>query len=56
MVPISESSSRQFLAAVRTISSAGSTLMLSGKKNTSDGCCSAVCVDFSRPEYVPTFV
>ena len=35
MVPISESSSRQFLAAVRTNSSAGSTLMLSGKKKCS---------------------
>ena len=31
VVPISESSSSQFLAAVRTNSSAGSTLMLSGK-------------------------
>ena len=31
VVPICESSSSQFLAAVRTNSSAGSTLMLSGK-------------------------
>ena len=37
VVPISESSSSQFLADVRTNSSAGSTLMLSGKKNTVSG-------------------